>query len=73
MTAGSRSRSCSSRAARPSPGSTRNGNGRLSFEEWAVRTAEKFAEADADRSGWLDAAEYETSRPKPKARPKCKC
>jgi hypothetical protein len=51
----------------------RDGNGSLSFEEWTAPSAEKFAKADKDRSGWLDAAEYEASRPKPKARPKCKC
>lgn len=51
----------------------RDGNGSLSFEEWASGTAVKFAKADKDRSGWLDAAEYEASRPKPKAKPRCKC
>ena len=51
----------------------RDGNGSLSFEEWTAGTAARFAKADKDRSGWLDAAEYEASRPKPKARPRCKC
>jgi hypothetical protein len=51
----------------------RDGNGSLSFEEWTTPSAEKFAKADKDRSGWLDAAEYEASRPKPKAKPKCGC
>jgi len=51
----------------------RDGNGSLSFEEWTAGTATKFAKADKDRSGWLDAAEYEASRPKPKAKPRCKC
>ena len=46
------------------------GNGSLSFEEWTAASAEKFAKADSDRSGWLDSAEYEASRPKPKAKPK---
>lgn len=50
-----------------------NRDGRLSFEEWAVKTSEKFAGADADRSGWLSPAEYQTTAPKPKARPKCRC
>jgi len=27
-----------------------NGDGRLSFEEWAKKTTDKFAKADADRS-----------------------
>jgi hypothetical protein len=28
-----------------------NGNGSLSFDEWAVKTIDKFAGADKDRSG----------------------
>ena len=51
----------------------RDGNGSLSFEEWTAASAARFARSDKDRSGWLDPAEYEASRPKPKARPKCKC
>jgi EF hand len=51
----------------------RDSSGSLSFEEWTASTADKFAKADKDRSGWLDSAEYEASRPKPKARPRCKC
>jgi hypothetical protein len=51
----------------------RDGSGSLSFEEWTASSAARFARADKDRSGWLDAAEYEASRPKPKAKPKCKC
>ena len=51
----------------------RDGNGSLSFEEWTAASAARFAKADKDGSGWLDAVEYEASRPKPKARPKCKC
>ena len=31
-----------------------NGNGTLSFEEWAVRTATKFGEADTNRDSALD-------------------
>ena len=52
----------------------RNGDSRLSFEEWAVSTGEKFAGADRDKSGWLSPKEYETTRPKTKAKPKkCAC
>lgn len=51
----------------------RDGNGSLSFEEWTVASAGRFAKADKDKSGWLDAAEFEASRPKPKAKPRCKC
>ncbi|HEY0113745.1 MAG TPA: EF-hand domain-containing protein [Allosphingosinicella sp.] len=50
-----------------------NGNGSLSFEEWAESTSEKFAKADADRSGWLTPREYETTKPKTRPKPKCKC
>ena len=51
----------------------KNGNGALSFEEWAVKTGDKFAGADADKSGWLSPQEYETTKPKPKRKPKCDC
>jgi len=46
-----------------------NGNGVLSFEEWAVRTVDKFAGADGDKSGWLTPAEYATTAPPPGCRP----
>ena len=51
-----------------------NGDGRLSFEEWAVKTIDKFKDADADRSAMLTRAEYATTAPKPKAKkPVCDC
>jgi hypothetical protein len=50
-----------------------NGNGSLAFEEWAVKTVEKFAGADGDGSGWLTPAEYETTKPKARPKPKCNC
>ena len=50
-----------------------NGNGALSFEEWAVKTLDKFKGADKDRSGWLTAAEYATTAPPPPKKPKCGC
>jgi hypothetical protein len=50
-----------------------NGNGSLSFEEWAVKTSEKFAGADADGNGALTAAEFETTKPKTRPKPKCNC
>ena len=49
-----------------------DGNGSLSFEEWAVRTSEKFAEADADRSGALSAAEFRKTKREVK-RKRCDC
>ena len=49
-------------------------DGKLSFEEWAVRTIDKFGEADADKSKGLTRAEYATTAPKPrKAKPACSC
>ena len=51
-----------------------NGDGRLSFEEWAVKTIDKFKGADADRNAALTRAEYATTAPKPKAKkPACDC
>ena len=51
-----------------------NGNGVLSFEEWAVRTVDKFAGADGDKSGWLTPAEYATTAPPPpKRKARCGC
>ena len=51
-----------------------NGNGSLSFEEWAVKTIGKFEGADGDRSGWLTPAEYATTAPKPaKRKARCSC
>lgn len=49
-----------------------NGDGRLSFEEWAVATAEKFTKADADKSGALNRAEFLTTKRESKA-VKCAC
>src|SRR3546814_13268509 len=48
-------------------------DGRLSFEEWAIATSEKFARADADTSGKLTRAEFATTRRKTKPKPKCVC
>lgn len=39
-----------------------NGDGRLSFDEWAAKTTAKFAGADRDRSGVLTRAEFATTR-----------
>ena len=50
-----------------------NGNGTLSFDEWAVKTIDKFEGADRDRSGWLTPAEYATTAPKPRKKPACSC
>ena len=51
----------------------RDGNNLLTFEEWAAATGERFATADADRSGWLSRAEFRTTaRPQPETA-KCSC
>jgi hypothetical protein len=50
-----------------------NGNGALSFEEWAHTTIDKFKGADRDRSGWLTAAEYATTAPPPPKKKLCSC
>ena len=50
-----------------------NGDGKLSFEEWAVRTIDKFEDADADKSKWLTPAEYAATAPKRKPKPACSC
>jgi hypothetical protein len=52
----------------------KNGDGKLSFEEWSVATAERFGGADKDRSGTLTAAEFATTRrAQPAASPRCRC
>ncbi|WP_118857112.1 histidine kinase [Sphingomonas mesophila] len=50
-----------------------NGDGRLSFEEWAVKTIDKFEDADADDSKALTAPEFATTAPKRKSKPACAC
>jgi hypothetical protein len=51
-----------------------NGNGSLSFEEWAAKTIGKFQGADKDRSGWLTPAEYALTAPPPPKHPaRCSC
>ena len=50
-----------------------NGNGSLSFDEWAVKTLGKFGGADKDRSGALTPAEYATTAPPPPKPRKCAC
>lgn len=50
-----------------------DGNNLLTFEEWAVATSDRFGGMDADRNGWLNAVEFATSRPQPRATPRCAC
>ena len=50
-----------------------NGDGFLAFEEWSIATAKRFDGADRDRSQTLTPAEFATTAPKGKAKPKCRC
>lgn len=50
-----------------------DGNNLLTFEEWAVGTANKFKSADANGDLWLSPAEFVTTRPMPQPKPKCGC
>jgi hypothetical protein len=48
-------------------------NGSVSFDEWAVKTIDKFGGADKDRSGWLTPVEYASTAPPPPKKPRCGC
>ena len=50
-----------------------DGNNLLTFEEWAVTTAQRFDQADADKDGELTEKEFATTAPKPAARATCRC
>ena len=51
-----------------------NHDGKLSFEEWAVKTIDKFKVADANGNGGLTRAEYASTAPRPKPKkPACSC
>jgi hypothetical protein len=50
-----------------------NGNGALSFDEWAHTTIEKFKGADKDKSGFLTPVEYATTAPPPPKHKSCSC
>ncbi len=50
-----------------------NGDGRLSFDEWAVKTTGKFATADKGRDGALDTAEFATTAVPRKAAKQTNC
>ncbi len=50
-----------------------NHDGRLSFDEYAVKGVQKFAAADKDKNGQLGAAEFATTRIVRKAKPKRDC
>ena len=50
-----------------------DGNNLLSFEEWAVATGNRFAQADKDRSGTLTPPEFATTAPPRRPRNECRC
>jgi hypothetical protein len=50
-----------------------NSDGKLNFEEWAVRTIDKFEGADKDGNDALTPAEYATTAPKARKKPACAC
>ena len=50
-----------------------DGNNLLSFEEWAVKTSDRFGEADIEDDGRLTPAEFATTAPKKTAKARCDC
>jgi hypothetical protein len=50
-----------------------DGNNLLTFEEWAVTTAQRFDTADANRDRELTQKEFATTAPRPSAAPRCSC
>ncbi len=53
----------------------KDGNNLLSFEEWAVRTSDRFASADGNKDAKLTPAEFATTAQKAAAKrvPNCAC
>lgn len=50
-----------------------DGNNLLTFEEWAVATANRFKAADRDGDLELTPAEFAATKPKPARKPACRC
>jgi len=50
-----------------------DGNNLLTFEEWAIRTSDKFANADDNNDLRLTRSEFKSTRSKSAKKPKCKC
>jgi hypothetical protein len=48
-------------------------NNLLSFQEWSVRTGNRFRGADGNRDGALSREEFATTKPKPGKHPTCRC
>jgi EF hand len=49
-----------------------SGDGKLSFEEYALKTSQKFDAADANRNGNLEQTEFVTTA-RPPSKKKCDC
>lgn len=47
-------------------------NNLLSFQEWSVRTSNRFKGADANGDNWLTRAEFANTKPK-RTQPDCRC
>ncbi len=54
-------------------GLDKDGNNLLSFEEWAVATSDRFAQADGNKDGKVTPAEFAATAPKPKGKQDCRC
>lgn len=50
-----------------------DGNNLLSFEEWAVTTANRFDKADKNANRELTPEEFIATKPKPSSKPSCRC
>jgi hypothetical protein len=48
-------------------------NNLLSFEEWAVKTSDRFRGADRNGDQALSREEFATTKPKPAKQPVCRC
>jgi len=51
----------------------KDGNNLITFEEYAVTTADRFDEADANGDSELSPAEFATTAPAPRASPTTRC
>jgi hypothetical protein len=50
-----------------------DGNNLITFEEFAVATADRFDGADKNGDGWLSPEEFATTAPAPRASPSPRC
>lgn len=53
----------------------KDGNNLITFEEFAVTTADRFGGADKNGDGWLSPEEFATTAPapRPSSSPRCNC